>query len=77
MSHGRTVCKVCDKVLESCRCMEAEHNVKLVVCTECEITGRGASSDLEFAGPDHTHEFTEEGKYYLKCRHCPAWKARR
>ena len=35
MSHGRTVCKLCETVLQQCRCME-HTDVTEVVCDKCE-----------------------------------------
>ena len=34
--HKRVECKVCDKVLMRCRCIEGSKNIEYVVCEECE-----------------------------------------
>ena len=34
--HGRVVCKKCEKVLTSCKCIKCADNVKEVMCEECE-----------------------------------------
>ncbi len=36
MSHGKTICKLCDKVVRQCKCMEGHKNVTEVVCDSCQ-----------------------------------------
>jgi hypothetical protein len=42
MSHGKTECKECGKVIMSCRCMEAHKEVTYVVCEDCKAKRKPA-----------------------------------
>ncbi len=35
MGHGKTVCKLCDKVVRQCKCFEGHKNVTETICDSC------------------------------------------
>jgi hypothetical protein len=71
MSHGRTECKVCNKVLLSCRCMEAHSNVTYVVCEECQKPkpktyaqmARERAENAPMSSSQHGHSVSELREY--------------
>ena len=36
MGHGKTVCKVCERVVSQCKCMKNHMNVTEVICDDCK-----------------------------------------
>jgi hypothetical protein len=47
MGHGRTVCRICKKVLQQCRCIENHTNVTYTVCQDC------SDAPADKINPDH------------------------
>lgn len=36
MTHKRVECRVCKKIIMSCRCMKGVHNITYEVCSDCQ-----------------------------------------
>lgn len=36
MGHEKVICKVCDKVIRQCRCLEGHNNTKYEICDDCK-----------------------------------------
>lgn len=47
MSHGKTICEKCSKVIVQCRCMESHNNITYSTCEEClkEINERPVNNN--------------------------------
>ena len=61
MGHGRTICKECNKVIITCKCMKCSDNITYDICNDCrKIEKKG-----EIIGK-LTKDTLIEGKVYSK-----------
>lgn len=47
MSHGKILCRSCEKIMSQCRCMNSNKSITYDVCDECLSAGKSAAQALK------------------------------